>query len=161
MIRFLLLLLWWGRNDYHFNHICSSALVFCIQQLLLFLLFMAVEFPFRIFGKKSWPKNWVFLIFVLIATAMNRCVSVCFLCFWYFLLLFHESLQWPRNQAIQGASTRWSHFPRFPKLPAPFIVGGTVVWYTQSCWSPKTFFFFCLHPHIPLTFADSQIEENA
>jgi hypothetical protein len=53
MIRFLLLLLWWGRNDYHFNDICSSALVFCIQQLLLFLLFVAVEFPFRIFGKKS------------------------------------------------------------------------------------------------------------
>jgi hypothetical protein len=51
MIRFLFLFLWWGRNDCHFNQICSSALVFCIQPLLLFWLFVMVEFPFRIFEK--------------------------------------------------------------------------------------------------------------
>jgi hypothetical protein len=39
-------------------------------------------------------------------------------------LSYNESLQWPCTQAIQGASTRWSHFPRVPKLPAPFVVGG-------------------------------------
>jgi hypothetical protein len=52
-------------------------------------------------------------------------------------------VQWPRTQAIQGASTRWSHFPRVPKLPAPFIVGGAV------CPIHTVYF--------PLTFADSPI----
>jgi hypothetical protein len=103
------------------------------------------------------PKIEFFLIFVLIATAMNRCTSVFLLCFWFFFFYTMNRCSDPVPKQFKV------------RTPAGHTFQGSLNCQRLHCWcnrclihtvwleSQKIFFFFCLHPHIPLTFADSQI----